>query len=85
MLKPASLVPGCAHALAEIIAEAGAPAGVFNIVMGKGSIVGETLVNSPEVDAISFTGSASIGRAVTEAALTTGKKLQLESAAGVRW
>lgn len=78
MLKPAELVPGCAHALAEIIAEAGAPAGVFNLVMGKGSAVGETLVSSPYVDAISFTGSVSTGHAIAAKAVALGKKIQLE-------
>jgi len=78
VLKPAELVPGCAHALAEIIAEAGAPAGVFNLVMGKGSIVGEALVNSLEVDAISFTGSVGTGHTIASRAIATGKKIQLE-------
>ena len=64
--------------LSEGIAEAGAPAGVFNLVMGKGSVVGETLVSSPEVDAISFTGSVGTGRAIAERAVSLGKKVQLE-------
>jgi len=78
VLKPAELVPGCAHALAEIIAEAGAPQGVFNLVMGRGSVVGEALVTSAQVDAISFTGSAAIGRAIAAKAVASGKKIQLE-------
>ncbi len=78
VLKPAELVPGCAHALTEIIAEAGAPTGVFNLVMGKGSVAGETLVNSPHVDAISFTGSVATGRSIAAKAIASGKKLQLE-------
>jgi acyl-CoA reductase-like NAD-dependent aldehyde dehydrogenase len=78
VLKPADLVPGSAHALAQIIAEAGAPAGVFNLAMGRGSIVGEALVASPRVDAISFTGSVAVGRALAGKAITSGKKLQLE-------
>ncbi|MDF9776807.1 acyl-CoA reductase-like NAD-dependent aldehyde dehydrogenase [Pseudomonas baetica] len=56
VLKPADLVPGCAWALAEIISRAGFPAGVFNLVMGSGRVVGDALVNSPKVDGISFTG-----------------------------
>jgi aldehyde dehydrogenase (NAD+) len=78
VLKPAELVPGCVHVLAEIIAEVGIPAGVFNLVMGKGSVVGEALVSSPHVNAISFTGSMSTGRAIAAKAMTSGKKLQLE-------
>ncbi|MGH8712932.1 MAG: aldehyde dehydrogenase family protein, partial [Casimicrobiaceae bacterium] len=52
LFKPADLVPGCAWALADIIARAGIPAGVFNLVMGRGSVVGEMLSNSAEIDAI---------------------------------
>src|SRR5574341_424265 len=57
VFKPADLVPGSAWALADIIARAGLPKGVFNFVMGRGSMVGETLVNDRRVDAITFTGS----------------------------
>ena len=57
VFKPADLVPGSAQALAEIIIRAGVPAGVFNLVMGRGSVVGEAHAASPEVSAISFTGS----------------------------
>src|SRR4029434_7006906 len=63
VMKPADLVPGCACAIADILGRAGLPAGVFNLVMGRGSVVGETLVNHPDVAAISFTGSGSTGRA----------------------
>lgn len=78
VLKPADLVPGSAHALAQIIADAGVPAGVFNLVMGRGSIVGEALVASPQVDAISFTGSVAVGRSLAGKAIASGKKIQLE-------
>src|SRR5436190_12480848 len=57
VFKPADLVPGCAWALSEILAKAGVPKGVFNLVIGRGSVVGEALVNDPDVTAISFTGS----------------------------
>src|SRR6266568_4811353 len=57
VFKPAELVPGSAWALSEIIIKAGIPAGVFNLVMGRGSIIGETMISDPRVDAISFTGS----------------------------
>jgi aldehyde dehydrogenase (NAD+) len=78
VFKPASLVPGCAHLLAELIAEAGCPPGVFNLVAGSGREVGDTLVASPGVDAISFTGSVETGRALAAKAIGTMKKLQLE-------
>ena len=57
VFKPADLVPGSAWALSEIISRSGIPDGVFNLVMGRGSSVGNAIVNSPDVDAISFTGS----------------------------
>ncbi|MCG7393800.1 aldehyde dehydrogenase family protein [Microvirga sp. ACRRW] len=80
VFKPAELVPGSAHALSEIIIRAGVPAGVFNLVMGKGSIVGEALLQSPKVSAISFTGSVPTGRRVAMSAITADpmKKIQLE-------
>jgi aldehyde dehydrogenase (NAD+) len=78
VFKPADLVPGSAWALAEIIHRAGFPAGVFNLVMGRGSKVGEIMVNAPEIDAISFTGSVSTGRAILEKAAKRQAKVQLE-------
>jgi aldehyde dehydrogenase (NAD+) len=78
VFKPADLVPGCAWALSEIIARAGVPAGVFNLVMGRGSVVGELLSNSNEIDAISFTGSAAVGRRVAQNCAARLAKVQLE-------
>ena len=78
VFKPAELVPGSAWALSEIIGRAGLPAGVFNLVMGKSSEIGDTLLNDPRIAAISFTGSQSIGRKVALAAITGLKKFQLE-------
>ena len=78
VFKPADLVPGCAWALAEILVKAGIPAGVFNLVMGRGSVVGETLVNHPDVAAISFTGSAGTGRGIAAKAIARMAKIQLE-------
>jgi aldehyde dehydrogenase (NAD+) len=78
VFKPADLVPGCAWAIAEILAKAGIPPGVFNLVMGRGSVVGEALVNSPDVNALSFTGSVSTGRAIAQKAVARMAKLQLE-------
>src|SRR5206468_11350885 len=68
VFKPADLVPGSAHVLAEIIAKSGLPAGVFNLVMGRGSQIGETLLKHPNVAAVSFTGSIATGRKVAAAA-----------------
>ncbi|WP_077036641.1 aldehyde dehydrogenase family protein [Pelomonas sp. KK5] len=78
VLKPADLVPGCAWALADIISRSGIPAGVFNLVMGRGSLVGNAIVTNPQVDAISFTGSVGVGRQIAQTAVASGKKVQLE-------
>jgi alpha-ketoglutaric semialdehyde dehydrogenase len=78
VMKPAELVPGCAWALADILAKAGLPAGVFNLVMGRGSIVGEVFVTHPDVVALSFTGSVETGRAIAAKAVARMAKLQLE-------
>ncbi|WP_029002635.1 aldehyde dehydrogenase family protein [Azorhizobium doebereinerae] len=80
VFKPADLVPGSAHALSEIIARAGLPAGVFNLVMGRGSVVGQAFLESPAVNAITFTGSVDTGRKVAQACIASDpmKKFQLE-------
>jgi len=78
VMKPADLVPGCAWALAEIISRSGIPAGVFNLVMGRGSLIGNALVNHPGVHAISFTGSVGVGRNIGIQCVTNQKKVQLE-------
>lgn len=78
VIKPAELVPGCATALAEILDEADVPKGVFNLVNGPGREVGEAIVSSPSVRAISFTGSQATGRAIAAKAVEGQKKIQLE-------
>lgn len=78
VLKPAELVPGCAHALAEIISRSGLPEGVFNLVFGRGSKVGPQLVGSNKVNAISFTGSVPTGRGIAADCGKLLKKVQLE-------
>ena len=78
VFKPAELVPGCAWAIAEIISRTALPAGVFNLVMGRGSVVGDAFVSSMDVDAITFTGSVPTGKAIARSAIETMKKLQLE-------
>ena len=80
VFKPADLVPATAHAMSEIIGKAGLPAGVFNLVMGRGSVVGQTILDHRDVNAISFTGSVETGRKVAAACVgsTPMKKIQLE-------
>ena len=78
VFKPADLVPGSAWALSEIISRSGIPKGVFNLVMGRGSVVGQTLLESRDVNAISFTGSVETGGKVAMACASRGAKFQLE-------
>ncbi|MBV8604215.1 MAG: aldehyde dehydrogenase family protein [Pelomonas sp.] len=78
VMKPADLVPASAWALADILQRAGLPAGVFNLVMGRGSVVGQALLEDPRVDAISFTGSLATGRKVAAACVARLAKFQLE-------
>ena len=80
VLKPAELVPATAHALAEIIARAGLPAGVFNLVMGRGSVIGEAMLRHKDVAGISFTGSVATGRRIAATCIESEpmKKVQLE-------
>ena len=78
VFKPADLVPGSGWALTEIIAEAGVPEGVFNLVMGRGSVVGETILTSTDVNAVTFTGSTDTGRHVAVSCAERNKKFQLE-------
>jgi aldehyde dehydrogenase (NAD+) len=80
VFKPADLVPATAHALSEIIARSGLPSGVFNLVMGRGSEVGEAILSHADVAGVSFTGSIATGRRVAAAcaAATPMKKVQLE-------
>lgn len=78
VLKPADLVPASAFELVGILQRAGLPAGVLNLVMGRGSVVGEAMLESPDVDAVSFTGSQATGRRVAEACARHLRKVQLE-------
>lgn len=78
VFKPAELVPGSAWALAEIISRAGLPAGVFNLVIGKGSQVGDPMIEHPKLSALSFTGSVPTGRALARKAIDRMLKIQLE-------
>jgi acyl-CoA reductase-like NAD-dependent aldehyde dehydrogenase len=80
VFKPAEIVPGSAHALSEIIARSGIPAGVFNLVMGSGSVVGQTMIEHPDVAAVSFTGSVQTGHKIAQTCVASlpMKKFQLE-------
>lgn len=78
VFKPAEPVPICGWALAEIISRCGLPAGVFNLVMGSGREVGQTLVDHPLVNALSFTGSVATGERILQSAAARRAKVQLE-------
>jgi aldehyde dehydrogenase (NAD+) len=78
VFKPADLVPGCAWALTDIAARAGLPKGVLNLVMGRGSEVGQAMLDSRDINAISFTGSVQTGARVAQACAARGAKFQLE-------
>lgn len=79
VFKPADLTPGCAWALSEIIVRAGnLPPGVFNLVMGRGSQIGDTIIQSRLVRAVSFTGSTATGRRIGMDCMQRGAKVQLE-------
>ena len=78
VIKPADLVPGSTWAIVDILVRAGLPKGVVNLVMGKGSVVGQTMLDSKDVNAISFTGSVGTGKRVAAASIEVGRKFQLE-------
>ncbi|NLY65277.1 MAG: aldehyde dehydrogenase family protein, partial [Alcaligenaceae bacterium] len=78
VFKPAELVPASAWALVDILVRAGLPAGVLNLVMGRGSVVGEEIVSSREVDGVSFTGSVATGQAIAAKVVARMGKVQLE-------
>lgn len=76
--KPANLVPASAVALAEIIARQDLPPGLFNLVMGSGSEIGQRLIESSLVDAISFTGSVEVGKGIARSCIDNLTRVQLE-------
>ena len=78
VFKPADLVPGCGWAIADIISRSGLPKGVFNLVMGRGSVVGEAILRSPDIHAVTFTGSVATGRHVAATCAARMAKFQLE-------
>ncbi len=76
--KPANITPASAVALTEIISRQDLPKGLFSLVMGSGRSVGQRLVESPKVDAISFTGSVPVGKGIAKAAIDNLTKVQME-------
>jgi acyl-CoA reductase-like NAD-dependent aldehyde dehydrogenase len=78
VLKPAELTPLSALRLGELILEAGIPEGVVNVVVGPGRVVGNRLVEHPDVAKVGFTGSTEVGRSVMEGAASTIKRVTLE-------
>ncbi|WP_299695096.1 aldehyde dehydrogenase family protein [uncultured Tateyamaria sp.] len=76
--KPANMTPASAVALAEIIDRRDIPKGLFSLVMGEGGTIGQRLVESPMIDAISFTGSVPVGRGIAAAAVQNFTKIQAE-------
>jgi aldehyde dehydrogenase (NAD+) len=78
VLKPAEIASGSAGVFAEIVHAAGAPAGVFNMVLGRGSVVGTALTKHTDVDMVAFTGSTKVGVTVQQDAAETIKRVALE-------
>ena len=78
VFKPADLVPGSSWAIVEILHRNGLPKGVLNLVMGKGSVVGQAMLESPDIAAMTFTGSVGTGKRVAEASIKVMRKIQLE-------
>jgi aldehyde dehydrogenase (NAD+) len=78
VLKPADLTPLTAWHIADVLHQAGLPAGVLNLVTGSGRVAGNAIVNHPDVKAISFTGSNGVGRDIQRKAMERGAKAQLE-------
>src|ERR1700681_3163481 len=78
VMKPAELTSLSALRIGELALEAGLPAGVLNIVTGPGRVVGEALVNHPDVDKVTFTGSPGVGRGIMRAAAGNFKRVSLE-------
>ena len=78
VVKPSELTPGTTVMLGKLLAEAGLPDGVVNIVLGYGEPVGAVLSSDPRVDMVSFTGSTAVGKRISAAASATLKKVSLE-------
>ena len=77
VIKPAAQTPAIAAALADLLSEAGVPAGVFNLIFGDGA-AGAALARHPDVDGVSFTGSQAVGALIAAAAVARQARIQLE-------
>ncbi|MES2143078.1 MAG: aldehyde dehydrogenase family protein [Pseudomonadota bacterium] len=78
VVKPAEVAPGCTWTIVDILHRNGLPPGVLKLVMGKGSVVGQALLDSPDVDGVTFTGSVGTGRRVAEAGARHKRRSQIE-------
>ena len=78
VIKPADLVPASTWTIVDILNRAGLPKGVLNLVMGRGSVVGDAIVKSPDVKALTFTGSVATGRKLAATSIELMRKFQLE-------
>ncbi|MGQ9678916.1 MAG: aldehyde dehydrogenase family protein [bacterium] len=78
VIKPATLTPASVHEFVNALAEAGVPAGVVNIVYGEGRVVGEAILNHPDICGVSFTGSSTVGRRIAEVCGRQLKRCSLE-------
>jgi alpha-ketoglutaric semialdehyde dehydrogenase len=78
VFKPADLVPGCAWAIVDILHRAGLPAGVLNLVMGRGSRIGPAIIENQHIRGVSFTGGITTGAGIAAACSKRGIKYQLE-------
>jgi acyl-CoA reductase-like NAD-dependent aldehyde dehydrogenase len=78
VIKPATYTPATVCELALVLEEAGVPPGVFNVVCGPGSSVGEAMLNHPDINIISFTGSSAVGRRINEVGGRNLKRVSLE-------
>lgn len=78
VIKPATLTPASVHEFVSALAEAGVPEGVVNVVYGEGSVVGEAMLNHPDICGISFTGSSAIGKRIAEVCGRQLKRCSLE-------
>ncbi len=78
VFKPADLAPACSWAITDILSRSGLPAGVFNLLMGRGRVAGEAILNHPDIAAVSFTGSVETGRHIAATCVKRMARVQLE-------
>ena len=78
VVKPAEVTSGTTVMLGQILIDAGVPAGAVNILVGRGSVIGDVMVTHPDVDMLSFTGSTAVGKAAVAKSAATLKKVSME-------